>query len=80
VTLTPSKLHTDLIVKVAKGLLTLDIRFFNISPREASQIDPAQRIALMTAYEAIEQAGIVPDATPSTRRDRVGVFVSRNLR
>ncbi|KOS19517.1 Noranthrone synthase [Escovopsis weberi] len=25
-------------------------------------------------YEAIEQAGLVPDATPSTRRDRVGVF------
>lgn len=51
-----------------------DARFFNISPREAPQIDPAQRIALMTAYEALEQAGIVPDATPSTRRDRVGVF------
>lgn len=51
-----------------------DARFFNVSPREAPQIDPAQRIALMTAYEAIEQAGIVPDATPSTRRDRVGVF------
>ncbi|KAI1506778.1 ketoacyl-synt-domain-containing protein, partial [Biscogniauxia marginata] len=51
-----------------------DARFFSISPREAPQIDPAQRLALMTAYEAIEQAGIVPDATPSTRRDRVGVF------
>ena len=51
-----------------------DARFFNISPREAPQIDPAQRLALMTSYEAIEQAGIVPDATPSTRRDRVGVF------
>ncbi|KAI0517278.1 polyketide synthase [Xylaria bambusicola] len=51
-----------------------DARFFNISPREAPQIDPAQRIALMTAYEALEQAGIVPDTTPSTRRDRVGVF------
>lgn len=51
-----------------------DARFFNVSPREAPQIDPAQRIALMTAYEAIEQAGIVPDSTPSTRRDRVGVF------
>ena len=51
-----------------------DARFFNISPREAPQIDPAQRLALMTAYEAIEQAGIVPDGTPSTRRDRVGVF------
>ncbi|PPJ51023.1 hypothetical protein CBER1_07830 [Cercospora berteroae] len=51
-----------------------DCKFFNISPREAAEIDPAQRIALMTAYEAIEQAGLVPDATPSTRRDRVGVF------
>ncbi|RYC62694.1 hypothetical protein CHU98_g3504 [Xylaria longipes] len=51
-----------------------DARFFNISPREAPQIDPAQRMALMTAYEAIEQAGVVPDATPSTRRDRVGVY------
>jgi len=51
-----------------------DARFFNISPREAPHIDPAQRLALMTAYEAIEQAGLVPDATPSTRRDRVGVF------
>ena len=51
-----------------------DARFFSISPREAPQIDPAQRLALMTAYEAIEQAGIVSDATPSTRSDRVGVF------
>lgn len=51
-----------------------DARFFSISPREAPQIDPAQRLALMTAYEAIEQAGLVPGATPSTRHDRVGVF------
>ncbi|KAK3987345.1 hypothetical protein QBC44DRAFT_344021 [Cladorrhinum sp. PSN332] len=51
-----------------------DARFFNISPREAPQIDPAQRLALMTAYEAIEESGIVPNATPSTRPDRVGVF------
>ena len=51
-----------------------DAQFFNMSPREAPQVDPAQRIALMTAYEAIEQAGIVPGATQSTRKDRVGVF------
>lgn len=51
-----------------------DAKFFNISPREAPQVDPAQRIALLTAYEAVEQAGIVPGATPSTRKDRVGVF------
>ncbi|KAL1953845.1 hypothetical protein VTO42DRAFT_2105 [Malbranchea cinnamomea] len=51
-----------------------DAAFFMMSPREAPQVDPAQRIALMTAYEAMEQAGIVPGATPSTRHDRVGVF------
>lgn len=51
-----------------------DSRFFNISPREAPQVDPAQRIALLTAYEAIERAGIVPGASPSTQKDRVGVF------
>jgi acyl transferase domain-containing protein len=51
-----------------------DAPFFGISPREASQMDPASRIALMTTYEAMEQAGMVPDATPSTIRDRVGVF------
>jgi naphtho-gamma-pyrone polyketide synthase len=51
-----------------------DARFFNMSPREAAQADPAQRLAIMTAYEALEMAGIVPDATPSTQRDRVGIF------
>lgn len=50
-----------------------DARFFGISPREAMQIDPAQRLALLTAYEAIEEAGLVPDRTPSTLRNRVGV-------
>lgn len=50
-----------------------DARFFGMSPREAVQVDPAQRLALMTAYEALEQGGIVPDSTPSMRRDRVGV-------
>ena len=51
-----------------------DTRFFNLSPREAENTDPAQRLALMCTYEAIEMAGLVPDATPSTQRDRIGVF------
>lgn len=51
-----------------------DAKFFGLSPREAEQADPAQRLALMTAYEAMEMAGLVPDATPSTQRDRIGVF------
>lgn len=52
-----------------------DRSFFSISPREAPQMDPAQRLALMCAYEAIEMSGIVPDATPSTIKSRVGVFI-----
>lgn len=52
-----------------------DARFFNITPREAPQVDPAQRLALMSAFEAIEMAGLVPDSTPSTTRSRVGVFI-----
>lgn len=51
-----------------------DARFFHFSPREACQADPAQRLALLTAYEAIEMAGLVPDRTPSTQRHRVGVY------
>ncbi|KAI1174098.1 beta-ketoacyl synthase [Nemania sp. FL0916] len=51
-----------------------DARFFNISPREAPQIDPAQRLAIMSVYEATERAGLIVNATPSTRSDRIGVF------
>lgn len=51
-----------------------DRKFFKISPRETPQVDPASRLALMTAYEAMEAAGMVPGSTPSTSRDRVGVF------
>ncbi|KAL4892273.1 hypothetical protein BDV59DRAFT_208603 [Aspergillus ambiguus] len=51
-----------------------DPRFFNMSPREALQADPAQRLVLLTAAESLEMAGLIPDSTPSTQRDRVGVF------
>nr|BAW18768.1 topopyrone polyketide synthase [Phoma sp. BAUA 2861] len=51
-----------------------DAKFFMLSPREAPQVDPAQRLALMTAYEAMENAGFVPDMTTSSQSDRVGVF------
>ncbi|KAH8585391.1 polyketide synthase-like protein [Bisporella sp. PMI_857] len=51
-----------------------DPKFFSISPKEAPQMDPAQRMALLSTWEAMERAGIVPDTTPSTQRNRVGVF------
>lgn len=51
-----------------------DSGYFNLSPKEADQSDPGQRLALLTAVEALEMAGIVPGRTPSTQRDRVGIF------
>ena len=51
-----------------------DPRFFNISPREAYQMDPMGRLALVTAYEALEMSGFMPNRTPSSMLDRVGTF------
>ena len=51
-----------------------DAQFFSVSPREALQTDPGQRLALVTAYEALENSGFVPNRTPSTRLSRVGTF------
>lgn len=51
-----------------------DPRFFNMSPREAAQTDPMGRLALTTAYEALEMSGYVPNRTPSTKLQRIGTF------
>ncbi|WP_333874636.1 polyketide synthase, partial [Methylobacter sp.] len=49
-----------------------DPQFFNISPREAVNLDPQQRLVLETAWEALERAGQMPDRLAGTR---AGVFV-----
>ncbi|KAH8585456.1 hypothetical protein B0O99DRAFT_696467 [Bisporella sp. PMI_857] len=51
-----------------------DPRFFNMSPREAYQTDPMGRLALVTAYEALEMSGFVPNRTPSSMLNRIGTF------
>ncbi|KAJ4339575.1 hypothetical protein N0V95_007739 [Ascochyta clinopodiicola] len=51
-----------------------DAAFFNMSPREAQQTDPMQRLALVTAYEALERAGHVANRTPASHRSRTGTF------
>lgn len=51
-----------------------DARFFNMSPREAAQTDPMQRLIMTTAYEAMEMSGFVTNRTPSTKQDRIGTF------
>ena len=79
------KTHTDLTSKKKNTSHTpygnfienpglFDARFFNMSPREANQTDPMQRLELVTAYEAMEMAGIVPGRTSSTKHDRIGTF------
>ena len=37
-----------------------DASFFNISPREAIEMDPQQRLVLEVAWEALERAGLRP--------------------
>ncbi len=49
-----------------------DPQFFGISPREAPYVDPQHRLLLETAWEAIENAGLVLDFEHGTD---LGVFV-----
>ncbi|KAL8872794.1 MAG: hypothetical protein Q9174_001638 [Haloplaca sp. 1 TL-2023] len=51
-----------------------DAPFFNMSPREAAQTDPMMRLALVTAYEALEKSGYVANRTSATKLPRIGVF------
>ncbi|KAL2808476.1 hypothetical protein BJX63DRAFT_439379 [Aspergillus granulosus] len=51
-----------------------DAPFFNMSPREAQVVDPQMRLALVTAYEALERAGYVGNRTAATQLPRIGTF------
>ncbi|KAI0016328.1 ketoacyl-synt-domain-containing protein [Xylariomycetidae sp. FL0641] len=57
---------------------SFDTRLFNMSPREASQLDPVHRLLLMTSLEALEKAGYNPDANLSAEARRTAVFFGQN--
>ncbi|MCV7442563.1 type I polyketide synthase [Mycobacterium paraense] len=49
-----------------------DADFFNVSPREAAAMDPRQRLALELAWEAIEDAFVIPE---TLRGEPVAVYL-----
>ena len=57
------------------NLENFDAAFFGISPKEAEQMDPQQRLSLEVCWEALENAGIPPQ---SLSKSDTAVFMGVN--
>ncbi|MBE6051590.1 MAG: amino acid adenylation domain-containing protein [Clostridium sp.] len=72
--------NNDELSKYLKGAYIdqidkFDNEFFGMSPKEASLIDPGQRLFLEVAYEAIEDSGYSKE---QLRKKDIGVYVGYN--
>ncbi|MDZ4789902.1 MAG: SDR family NAD(P)-dependent oxidoreductase [Hyphomicrobiales bacterium] len=56
---------------IIESLWSFDVEAFGVSPREAAQMDPQQRLAMKLAWEALEDAGII---AAELGGERVGVY------
>ena len=56
------------------GFSEFDPLFFNISPREAMNMDPQERIFLQACWEVLEDAAYTRERIASQHRGRLGVF------
>lgn len=56
-----------------KNIDKFDAKFFKISPREAAQLDPRQRIMLELSWEALEDSGIPP---LDLKESNTGVYIA----
>ncbi|MFJ6067460.1 SDR family NAD(P)-dependent oxidoreductase [Streptomyces tendae] len=65
--------HRDYVkaAAVLDGIDRFDAPFFDMSPREASVLDPQHRLFLQTCWHALEHAGLT---TPTGSPSHVGVF------
>ncbi len=57
------------------GIEEFDAGFFGFSPRDAAILDPQQRLFLECAWQALEDAGVVPGAGESS----IGVYAGSTL-
>ncbi|WP_280640612.1 aminotransferase class III-fold pyridoxal phosphate-dependent enzyme [Hymenobacter volaticus] len=70
----PAQLKNDPLYVKARGVINqadqFDASFFNLNPKLAELMDPQQRVFLEIAWEALEQAGYLPQYY----KESIGVF------